>query len=40
MSSFGVQIPLTRDSAEGFTSLKSLKRTINQNLKMLILTEH
>jgi hypothetical protein len=38
MSSFGVQLPLSRDSADGFTSLKSIKRTISQNLKMLILT--
>ena len=38
MSSFGVLLPLSRDSTDGFTSLKSIKTTINQNLKMLILT--
>ncbi len=38
MSSFGVKLPITRDSADGYTTLKSVKRTLNQNLKMLILT--
>ena len=38
MSSFGVKLPLTRDSADGFTSLKMIQDTVRQNLKMLILT--
>jgi phage baseplate assembly protein W len=38
MSSFGVNLPLTRDSADGFTVLKTIKHTLSQNLKMLILT--
>ena len=31
MSSFGVKLPITRDSADGYTTLKSVKRTLNQN---------
>jgi len=38
MSSFGVKLPLTRDSEDGFTSLKTVRHTIKQNLKMLLLT--
>ena len=38
MYSFGVQIPLTYDSISGFTELTSVKKTIKQNLKMLLLT--
>ena len=38
MSSIGVKIPITYDSGDGFTMLKTLDDTIKQNLKMLILT--
>ena len=38
MASIGVSLPLTLDSGDGFTMLKDFKRTIKQNLKMLILT--
>tara|TARA_R110002020_G_scaffold181542_1_gene376600 strand:+ start:387 stop:755 length:369 start_codon:yes stop_codon:yes gene_type:complete len=38
MSSFGIQIPITGDSGDGFTMLKTIKQTVKQNLKMLILT--
>ena len=38
MASIGVALPLTLDDGNGFTMLKSLKRTIKQNFKMLILT--
>ena len=38
MASIGVALPLARDSGDGFVMLKDLKRTIRQNLKMLILT--
>ena len=38
MSAFGVKLPLTKDSADGFTSLKRIQDTVRQNLKMLILT--
>jgi len=38
MASIGVALPLTLDDSDGFTMLKSLKRTIKQNFKMLILT--
>lgn len=38
MASIGVALPLTRDSGDGFTMLKSLAGTIKQNFKMLLLT--
>jgi len=38
MSSIGIKIPITYDSGDGFTMLKTLEDTIKQNLKMLILT--
>ena len=38
MSSIGIKIPITYDSGDGFTMLKTLNETVNQNLKMLILT--
>jgi hypothetical protein len=38
MNAFGVALPLNRSSADGFVMIKSLKRLIRQNLKMLILT--
>ena len=38
MASIGVKLPLTIDSMDGFTMTKTLKDTIKQNFKMLILT--
>lgn len=38
MSSLSVRLPLTRNTADGFTMIKDLKTLVNQNLKMLILT--
>ena len=38
MSAFGVQIPITFNSNDGFTMLKTIKRTVKQNFKMLLLT--
>ena len=38
MSSIGIKVPITYDSGDGFTMLKTLDGTIKQNLKMLILT--
>ena len=38
MSSMGVALPLTFSSTDGFTMVKSIKRLLRQNLKMLILT--
>ena len=38
MSSLGIRVPITQDSGDGFTMLKSIKSVIRQNLKMLILT--
>ena len=38
MASIGPKLPLTLDSGDGYTSIKSLKSMIKQNLKMLILT--
>ena len=34
----GVSLPLTQDSADGWTLLYSVRRTLRQNFKMLILT--
>lgn len=36
--SFGVKVPIQRDSVNGFLSLDSFSETIKQNFKMLILT--
>jgi len=36
--SYGVKLPLRKSSADGYLMLKSLKATIKQNFKMLILT--
>jgi len=36
--SFGIKLPITYDSASGFTSLESFAETIKQNFKMLLLT--
>ena len=38
MSSFGVALPITKNSIDGFTMIKSYRILIKQNLKMLILT--
>jgi len=38
MSSLGVELPLRLSSIDGFVMIKSFKRLIRQNLKMLILT--
>jgi len=38
MASFGVALPLTKDSADGFTMVKNFRKLIKQNLKMLLLT--
>jgi len=38
MSSLGLKTPITYDSGDGFTMLKTLPEVVRQNLKMLILT--
>jgi hypothetical protein len=38
MSSLGVKLPLTRDSGDGFTMIKSIKGMLKQNFKMLLFT--
>ena len=38
MSSLGIRLPLTRDSSDGFTMLKTLRQMTKQNFKMLLLT--
>tara|TARA_R110002110_G_scaffold76726_1_gene201947 strand:- start:275 stop:643 length:369 start_codon:yes stop_codon:yes gene_type:complete len=38
MASLSVHLPLTFNSADGFTMIKSVKRMIKQNFKMLLLT--
>ena len=38
MSSLGVKLPLTLDSGDGFTMIKSISGMIKQNFKMLLLT--
>ena len=38
MSSIGVKLPLTQDSGDGFTMIKSIKDMVKQNFKMLLLT--
>ena len=38
MASFGVALPIQRDSADGFRMLKDFRKLIAQNLKMLVLT--
>tara|TARA_Y100000034_G_C6894493_1_gene412121 strand:+ start:269 stop:637 length:369 start_codon:yes stop_codon:yes gene_type:complete len=38
MASFGIALPLERDSDDGFMMLKNIKTLIKQNLKMLLLT--
>ena len=38
MSSLAIQLPLALDDADGFRTVKSFRKLIKQNLKMLILT--
>ena len=38
MASLGIELPLTRDIADGYKTLKSFRQLIKQNLKMLLLT--
>mgnify|MGYP003145126372 CR=1 FL=1 len=38
MASFGVALPISQNSEDGFTMLKSFKKTVKQNLKMILLT--
>jgi len=38
MASLAVKLPITRDSADGFTMIKDFRTLIKQNLKMLLLT--
>ena len=38
MSSIGVALPLLRSSNDGFEMLKTIKETVKQNLKTIILT--
>jgi len=38
MASYAVALPLVLDSRDGYAMLKSLRKVIKQNLKMLILT--
>ena len=38
MASIGPKLPLTLDSGDGYTSIKTLRSMIKQNLKMVILT--
>ena len=39
MSSLAVKLPLTRNVIDGFTMIKDFKTLVEQNLKMLILTD-
>ncbi len=36
--SFGVKLPITYSSIDGFTELKTFRSTLKQNFKMLLLT--
>ena len=38
MASLSVRLPLTRNSSDGFTMIKSFKAMVKQNFKMLVLT--
>lgn len=38
MASFGVALPISQNSSDGFTMIKSFKHLAKQNLKMLLLT--
>ena len=38
MSSFGVALPINKDSTDGFRMLKKIRDVIKQNFKMIVLT--
>ena len=38
MASYGVALPIVRDSSDGFRMLKDIQNVFRQNLKMLLLT--
>ncbi|MAG27535.1 hypothetical protein CMI47_18530 [Candidatus Pacearchaeota archaeon] len=38
MNAFGVALPLQRSDSDGFVMIKTIKKLVRQNLKMLILT--
>ena len=38
MSSLGIKLPITRNTADGFTMIKDFQTLVRQNFKMLILT--
>jgi len=38
MASYSVALPLELDDGDGFVMIKSIKKLIRQNLKMLLLT--
>ncbi len=38
MASFNVALPISQDSTDGFTMIKSFRKLVSQNLKMLVLT--
>lgn len=38
MSSLAIELPLIRDDGDGYKTIKSFRKLIKQNLKMLILT--
>ncbi len=38
MSSLNVKLPITRNDIDGYTMIKDLKTLLNQNLKMIVLT--
>jgi len=38
MSSIGIKLPITYNTGDGFTTIKTIKQMVKQNLKMLILT--
>ena len=39
MASYGVSLPLELDDGDGFEMIKSIKKLIKQNLKMILLTD-
>ena len=38
MSSLSIDLPITQNSADGYTMIKTIKRMVAQNLKMIIFT--
>jgi len=38
MSSIGIKLPITYNTGDGFTMIRTLRQMVKQNLKMLILT--